>query len=199
MINDQIANHLDRQQEKAQKIYPHYFEKYKTDGVEYNMYVGQSLVKKQDYSPIYLQNLQLWQLETMVGTERLVRKLEPQLPLKLQIASLIMVHGSQITVKFKMSSKSFDVDGAYNIRYEILKKRIDKAHVKGASQRLTLPGKIAIVYSQDRDAEIYRRYLGFLISKGMITPEIEELELEDLQGVTGLKALRVAVNYESSI
>jgi len=196
MINDQMANYLDRQQEKAQKIYPHYFEKYKTDGVEYNMYVGQSLVKKQDYSPIYLQNLQLWQLQTMVGTERLVHRLQPRLPLKLQIASLIMVHGSEITVKFKMSSKSFDVDGAYNIRYEILKKRIDKAHIKGGTQRLTLPGKIAIVYSQDRDAETYRRYLGFLASKGMIEPEIEELELEDLQGVTGLRALRVAVIYE---
>lgn len=196
MINDQMANYLDRQQEKAQKIYPHYFEKYKTDGVEYNMYVGQSLVKKLDYSPIYLQNLQLWQLQTMVGTERLVHSLQGQLPLKLQIASLIMVHGSPITVKFKMSSKSFDVDGAYNIRYEILKKRIDKAHVKGETQRLTLPGKIAIVYSQDRDAETYRRYLNFLASNGMIHPEIEELELEDLQGVTGLRALRVAVNYE---
>ncbi len=196
MINDQMGNYLDRQQEKAQKIYPHYFEKYKTDGVEYNMYVGQSLVKKQNYSPIYLQNLQLWQLETMVGTERLVRNLQAKLPLKLQIASLIMVHGSPITVKFKMSSKSFDVDGAYNIRYEILKKRIDKALVKGGSQRLTLPGKIAIVYSQDRDAVTYRRYLSFLVSKGMIEPEIEELELGDLQGVTGLKALRVAVNYD---
>ncbi len=196
MINDQMANYLDREQEKAQEIYPHYFEKYKTDGVEYNMYVGQSLVKKQNYSPIYLQNLQLWQLETMVGTERLVRKLQDKLPLKLQIASLIMVHGSPITVKFKMSSKSFDVDGAYNIRYEILKKRIDKALVKGGEQRLTIPGKIAIVYSQDRDAETYRRYLNFLMSKGMIEPEIEDLELGDLQGVTGLKALRVAVNYE---
>ncbi len=196
MINDQIANYLDRQQKEAQKIYPHYFEKYKTDGVEYNMYVGQSLVKKQNYSPVYLQNLQLWQLQTMVGTERLVYSLQPELPLKLQIASLIMVHGSPITVKFKMSSKSFDVDGAYNIRYEILKKRIDKAYVKGASERLTLPGKIAIVYSQERDAVTYRRYLNFLAKAKMIHPEIEELDLEDLQGVTGLKALRVAVNYD---
>lgn len=196
LINDQMASYLDREQEKAQKIYPHYFEKYKTDGVEYNMYIGQSLVKKQDYSPIYLQNLQLWQLETMVGVERLVHSLEPKLPMKLEIASLIMVHGSPITVKFKMSSKSFDVDGAYNIRYEILKKRIDKAYVKGVNERLTLPGKIAIVYTQERDAETYRRYLSYMANNGMIHSEIEELELEDLQGVTGLKALRVAVNYE---
>jgi len=124
-----------------------------------------------------------------------VHSLKDELPLKLQIASLIMVHGSPITVKFKMSSKSFDVDGAYNIRYEILKKRIDKAYVKGENQRLTLPGKIAIVYTQERDAATYRRYLNFLANNGMIHPEIEELELEDLQGVTGLRALRVAVNY----
>ena len=132
----------------------------------------------------------------MIGTERLVHNLQPELPLKLEIASLIMIHGSPITVKFKMSSKSFDVDGAYNIRYEILKKRIDKAYVKGTTERLTLPKRIAIVYSQDRDAAAYRRYLNYLASNGMIQPEIEELELQDLQGVTGLKALRVTVKFE---
>ena len=192
-INQRLAQYLDKQQVIAQKIYPHYFEKYKTDGVEYNIYLGQSLVKRQEYDPVYLQNLQLWQLQTMVGMERLVDKLQPELPLKLQTASLILVHGSPITVKFKMSSKVFDVEGAYNIRYEILKKRIDKAYVKGTEERLTLPGKIAIVYAQDQDAENYLRYLNYLLSQQLIHPNIENLDLEDLQGVSGLRALRVTV------
>jgi len=192
-INEQLAVYLDKQQVKAQNIYPHYFEKYKTDGVEYNIYLGQSLVKRKEYDPVYLQNLQLWQLQTMVGMERLVKKLQPELPLQLQTASLILVHGSPITVKFKMSSKVFDVEGAYNIRYEILKKRIDKAYVKGTEERLTLPGRIAIVYSQDKDEETYLRYLRYLASQKQILPDIEQLQLEDLQGVSGLRALRVTV------
>ncbi len=32
-----------------------------------------------------------------------------------------------------MDEKRFDVDGAYNARYEIVKKRIDKAYVKEAT------------------------------------------------------------------
>lgn len=192
-INERLAVYLDKQQVIAQRIYPHYFEKYKTDGVEYNIYLGQSMVKRQEYDPVYLQNLQLWQLQTMIGMERLVTKLQPSLPLKLKTASLILVHGSPITVKFKMSSKVFDVEGAYNIRYEILKKRIDKAYVKGTEERLTLPGKIAVVYSQDQDAETYLRYLSYLVSKKQISPDIEKLDLEDLQGVSGLRALRVTV------
>ena len=40
LINETISTYLDRQQEIAQKVVPHYFEKYKTDGVDYNIYVG---------------------------------------------------------------------------------------------------------------------------------------------------------------
>jgi hypothetical protein len=62
---------------------------------------------------------------------------------------------------------------------------------------LTVPGKISIVYSQDKDAEEYLKYIKFLQSKKQLG-EVEHLELEDLQGVSGLKALRVEVVYQSS-
>jgi hypothetical protein len=94
-----------------------------------------------------------------------------------------------------MDEKQFDVDGAYNIRYEIIKKRIDKAHIKGSDERLTTPGKIAIVYSQDKDAVEYKKYIKYLQSKNFLG-KVEKLELEDLQGVSGLKALRVEVIYK---
>jgi len=62
----------------------------------------------------------------------------------LRVASLILVHSNPLSIKFRMDEKQFDVDGAYNIRYEIIKKRIDKAHIKGTSKRLTTPGKLPL-------------------------------------------------------
>ena len=92
-----------------------------------------------------------------------------------------------------MDEKQFDVDGAYNVRYEILKKRIDKAVVKGTGERLTQSGKIAIVWLQESDKQEYMEYLQYLLQKGYINEEIEDLELEKLQGAEGLRALRVTV------
>jgi ATP-dependent exoDNAse (exonuclease V) beta subunit len=88
------------------------------------------------------------------------------------------------------------VDGAYNIRYEIIKKRIDKAVIKGSAERLTQPGKIAIIYSQAKEALEYRQYIDYLQAAAYLTGEVEEVELEDLQGLQGLKALRVTVNMQ---
>ena len=90
-----------------------------------------------------------------------------------------------------MDEKQFDVDGSYNVRYEIIKKRIDKSNIKETNERLTQAGKIAIVYLQEEDKQEYMRYLEYLISKGCIEPEIEDLELDRLQGAEGLHALRV--------
>jgi hypothetical protein len=97
-----------------------------------------------------------------------------------------------------MDEKRFDVDGAYNARYEIVKKRIDKAHIIGTTERVTSPGKIAIIYTSEQDARIYERYIAFLQNKGYLKKNsLEMLDLEDLPGITGLKALRVAVHYSN--
>jgi hypothetical protein len=93
-----------------------------------------------------------------------------------------------------MDEKKFDVDGTYNLRYEIMKKRIDKAIVKATRERLTQPGKVAVIYSQLREANEYRRYLEYLETIGYIKNKTEDFELEDLQGVHGLRALRFTVN-----
>ncbi len=196
ILNENLANYLDEKQEEAQAMFPHYFERYKTDGVEYNMYIGQSLVKNKEYDSLYLYNLRLWQLQIMCEMENIAFKLKDSLDYELQIASLILVHSSPLSIKFRMDEKKFDVDGAYNIRYEIIKKRIDKAHIKDTNERLTVPGKIAIVYSQDKDAKEYKKYIKYLQSKGLLG-NVEKLELEDLQGISGLKALRVEVIYKT--
>lgn len=196
VINKQMAAVLDRKQEEAQSFFPHYYERFKTDGVEHNLYVGASIAPKHVYSPIYLNNLRLWQLQAMVEMENEYYKLRPSLPYDLDVTSLILVFSSPISIRFRMDEKRFDVDGTYNARYEVVKKRIDKSNIKGTSERITDKGKITIVYSQKQEEEEYRRYIRFLQHKGVLEETIENFEVEDLQGVTGLKALRVGVIYD---
>jgi hypothetical protein len=194
LLNDKLAKFIDKKQIQAQEMYPHYFERYKTDGVEYNMYIGNSITKEDTFDDIYLYNLRLWQLQTMCEMENVAFSERKNMIADLQVASLILVHSNPMAIKFRMDEKQFDVDGAYNIRYEIIKKRIDKANIKGTNERLTVPGKIAIVYSQEKDALEYLKYISYLQSKNQLG-KVESLVLEDLQGVAGLKALRVEVIY----
>ncbi len=195
MLNDKMARFIDKKQQEAQGMFPHYFERYKTDGVEHDMYIGQYLVKNKKFDPIYLYNLRLWQLQMMVEMENVANSMRTCMPHDLQVASLILVHSNPMAIKFRMDEKQFDVDGAYNIRYEIIKKRIDKAHIKNTDERLTVPGKISIVYSQDKDAEEYLKYIKYLQSKNYLG-KVEKVELENLQGISGLKALRIDVIYK---
>jgi len=192
-MNEKIAAFIDKREAEAQKMFPHYFEKYKTDGVEYNIYVGQSLSEKQNFDPLYLKNLRLWQLITTAQVAQLTAKLKHKLPVPLDATHLLLVHSAPLAIQFRIDEKQFDVDGAYNIRYEIIKKRIDKAYIRGTEERLTQPDKIAIVYSQDKEALEYREYLEYLYHQGYIDETIEDVELEKLQGVQGLRALRVQV------
>lgn len=192
-LNQAVGSFLEKDDERMQKVLPHFFEKYKTDGVEYNIYIGQSLLENKNFSDFYLKDFRLWQLVNTCEITRLVVEQSKELPVPLTTAQLIFVYNSPLSIRFRMDEKQFDVDGTYNVRYEILKKRIDKAVIKGTSERLTQAGKIAIVYLQDKDRQEYLNYLEYLIRKGYITEEIEQLELEKLQGADGLKALRVTV------
>jgi hypothetical protein len=192
-INSTIAHYLEEQQEAAQQIVPHYFERYKTDGVEYDIYAGQSLLKTGTFKPMHLRNLRLWQVIDMCEVTRLVNGLQAELPVPLTTAQLIFTYSNPLSIRFRMDEKQFDVDGAYNVRYEILKKRIDKALVEGTDERLTQAGKVAIVYLQEKDKQEYLEYADYLISEGYITEDIEDLKIGKLQGVQGLRALRFTV------
>lgn len=132
------------------------------------------------------------------GMAAQAEKIKSRLPDPLDITSLILVQHAPLAIRFRFDEKRFDVDGAYNVRYEIMKKRIDKAVVRGTTERLTQPGKIAIVYSQAAEANEYRDYIVYLQSLGYLRGEVENLELEELQGVSGLRALRVAVDVASA-
>lgn len=192
-INQTVGNFLDKEEVKIQQMFPHYFEKFKTDGIEYNIYIGQSLVNDLKFDPIYLKNLRLWQLQTLIEIVHLVSDKKLQLAHPLEVTQLILAHNTPISISFRLDERKFDVEGAYNIRYEIIKKRIDKALVKGSMERLNQPGKIAIVYSQQKEAREYLDFIHFLQNKDLLTKEVEDLELEEMQGVYGLKAIRVTV------
>ncbi|WP_192350020.1 GAF domain-containing protein [Algoriphagus sp. Y33] len=197
LINQTVGSFMDAQEQKIQNIFPHYFEKFKTDGIEYNIYIGQSLVKHRKFDLIYLKNLRLWQLQSLIEVYHLIEDKKPELESPLEVTQLILAHSTPISISFRLDERKFDVEGAYNIRYEIMKKRIDKALVVGTHERLVQPGKIAIVYSQQREAREYRDFINYLQNKGKLQDQIEELELEEMQGVHGLKAIRVAMTSKT--
>lgn len=197
LINKNMARLLDEKQIEAQKMYPHFFERFKTDGVEHNMYIGETITKEDSFNMIYLYNLRLWQLQVMCEMENAYYSNQDSYPLSLDIVSMILVFNQPLSIRFRMDEKKFDVDGTYNARYEVVKKRVDKAFIKGTEERITSKGKIAIVYSHKEDELEYLHYIKFLQSKKMLDTDEEIVELENLQGVTGLKAIRVSLLYKN--
>ena len=193
-INKTLARFIDNEQKAAQKIYPHYFERFVTDGLDFNIYIGQSIAPRIPFSYFFLRNLKIWQLTTLAKAAKIANEMLQKLPVPLQTTQLILAHHYPISISFRHAERKFDVDGAYNIRYEIIKKRIDKVHVKDTNERLTQPGKLAVVYTQPEEAKEYLEYVEYLANEGVLTDEIEKLELEELQGVSGLKAIRVGIN-----
>ncbi|MFB9076839.1 GAF domain-containing protein [Flavobacterium procerum] len=193
IINKKLASVLDKKQLEAQQIYPHYYERFKTDGVEHNLYIGASIAPTKPFDIMYLHNLRLWQLQTLCEMELEHHQLKESLPYELDVTSLILVFSAALSIRFRMDEKRFDVDGTYNARYEVVKKRIDKAHIKGSSERITEKEKITIVYSQNSEEAEYLKYIKYLQHKKILEPSIEQFEVEDLQGVSGLRAIRVKV------
>lgn len=196
-INTSVSEYLEEAQQTLQQSYPCYFAKFRTDGVEYDIYIGQDIAPDIPFDLLYLKNIRLWQLTAMVEVARLTNSLVSQMPRALLTTQLIFIHSNPIDISFRNDERRFDVEGAYNIRYEVVKKRIDKVLVKGTDERLTQPGKIALVYFNAYEANEYIEYIKYLQQQGFLQDDLEMLELDELQGVSGLKALRVGVNYLS--
>ncbi len=196
-IADGISSYLDLEEQTAQTMFPHYFEKQKTDGVDHQIYIGASLLEDGKFDPLYLKSLRLWQLMVTCGVALKVNRIKDKLPIPLEVTHLVLVQHAPLSIRFRFDEKRFDVDGAYDIRYEIVKKRIDKALIKGTDERITQPGKIAIIYSHSAEGNEYRAYIEYLQSLGYFTGAVEDVELDELQGVHGLRALRVTVDLSN--
>ncbi len=195
-LNDKIAGFIDREQTDAQRIFPHYYERFVTDGVEFNLYAGETITPYKKFHPFYLKNLKLWQFGTLAKAARLTERLKQNLSLSLQTTQLLLVYNQPITIRFRTAERKFDVDGVQNVHYEILKKRIDKVRIKHTNERLTQPGTIAIVYAHPKDGTEYQQYISYFKKQQLLRGETEKYDLEELQGVSGLKALRVKVMPE---
>src|SRR5215470_12442248 len=98
----------------------------------------------------------------MAEAARITHLLLPSLKVPLQTTQLILIHSQSISISFRKDERRFDVEGSYNIRYEVIKKRLDKVCIKNTGERLTQTGKIAIVYSNQKEVQEYQQYIEFL-------------------------------------
>ncbi len=195
-LNETISSLLDTEEARAQQLFPHYFRKAVTDGVEFDLYIGASLVPYRAFDALVLQRLRRWQLLALVRIAQATHDLESTLPVPLRTTQLLFIHSQALAIRFRLDERQFDVDGAHNARYEIIKKRLDKATIAGTGERLTQPGAIALVYSQAREAAEYEEYLQELRTRGLIGPEPAEVHaLEEAQGVKGMHALRIWLRF----
>ena len=69
-VNKVLSAYIDKKQVEAQKMFPHHFERYSTDGLEFNIYIGESISPNQGFHDLMVKNLKLWQLMVMVELER---------------------------------------------------------------------------------------------------------------------------------
>lgn len=195
LINAAVNSYLEQLNDEIQQSYPCYFEKFRTDGVEYDIYIGQSIAPEKPFDVLFLKNVRLWQLSSMASIAKITHVLLQQMETPLETTQLIFINGNDIDISFRVDERRFDVEGAYNIRYHIIKKRIDKVHLKDSTERLTQPGKIALVYYDAKEIKEYIGYIHYLQNKDILLDDMEELELEELQGVSGLKAIRIGVRF----
>ena len=198
-LNKLLSTKLDLYQTDAQSIFPHYFERFKTDGVDFNLYIGKTISPNLKFSYHIVKEIRFWQLQAMIAMEQQYDEIKNDLPINLDVASLILASNLTLDITFKMDEKRFDVDGYNNAKYEIIKKRINKAFVKGSDERINMPKKLCIIYTDDVLKSEYLVYLNKLIDLNYLKNDIEFLEVEEMQGIGGLLAIGVSINYNHLI
>ncbi|MCP4370130.1 MAG: GAF domain-containing protein, partial [Deltaproteobacteria bacterium] len=196
-LNETLSAYLAKEDTTIQQSFPHYFEKRQTDGIDYMMYVGASMVETGVLAPFHIKNLTLWQMMLSWGLAWHSESIKPELKVPLDICHLILINHTPLSIRFRFDEKRFDVDGAYDVRHEIIKSRLDKALIKGTGERLTQPGKIAVVYSSPEEGRQIQQHVDFMTNQGKLNDDLEILDLDDMPDVKGLKALRVRINLES--
>jgi|GEM_PF-4132362 len=193
LLNNSLFNFVENENTKLQKETPHYYEGFKTDGVEHTLYAGQSILQQGTFLEKDLEKLRYWQLETIVEMTLMVSRLKKQISIPLETAQLILAYNDTLSIRFKEEEKQFDVDGTYNIRHEVIKKRLDKIKIKETDERLTTAGTISIVYLDVTTKQTYIDLLKRLKEAKGLNFNIENLQLENISGAEGLAALRLNI------
>ncbi|WP_293943502.1 MULTISPECIES: GAF domain-containing protein [unclassified Sphingobacterium] len=193
-INHIISKELNHFNSFIQGNYPSYFQKFRTDGIEYDIYIGESITPQQTFSKEFINIFRRQQIISMARIALKAHHAKQDLPIPLETTQLIFINPHSIDISFREDERRFDVEGSLNIRYEIIKKRIDKIRVKRTKERLTQVNKIAIVYLSDEILEDLNLSIQAIYDMGIIESTVEHLKLEDVQGIVGLKAIRLTVN-----
>ena len=195
-IDTQLQQTWESWQERMQKIIPHYCDIELTDGMDHMIYTGESI--NSAFSKFHFHSLRYEQLRAICDCARTAFRIQGQYETQLQLTHLVLVQNVTVDIFHdEKTEKLFDVQGTRDIRYEIIKKRIDKAVDANTRDRITQPGMLTIVYSTDEEWEEYQQYMHYLEREKWIAPGIESGPVEPLQGVEGLKFARVRVLPES--
>lgn len=129
----------------------------------------------------------------MARIGRYAAQIGPSLAVPMEVTLLIFVHSSTIDISFRVDERRFDVEGGYNIRYQMVKKRIDKVQIKESKERLVRPGTLAIVFQGDTAEQEITDLLTEVAAMGKIKPHFEFCTLEEVQGVSELRAVRADI------
>ncbi len=191
-INALLRRTWDHWQAQMQRIVPHYCDVQSTDGIDHMIYTGAAITPQ--FCPFHLRSLRYEQLRAMCDCARATLDLRSQCDTEMAVAHLVLVQDSTVDIFHdENTEKLFDVRGSHDTRYEIVKKRIEKAKHEDSQTRITQPGMLTLVYSTEEEWAEYQEYLRYLIREGWIAAEIQCGNVEPLQGVSGLKFARVAV------
>ncbi|UBF27296.1 GAF domain-containing protein [Kovacikia minuta CCNUW1] len=191
-INALLRETWDRWQVKMQSISPHYCDTEATDGIDHMIYAGQSIDPK--FGNFQLCNLRYEQLRAVCDCARTAFTIQEKYHTEMQVTHLVLVQDLTVDIFHdEKTERLFDVRGTRDTRYEIVKKRIDKAIDEQTKIRITQPGMLTIVYSTNEEWEMYRQYVRYLAREGWVDDQIEQGAVQPLQGVNGLKYARVRV------
>lgn len=179
-------------QQKMQAIVPHYCDVECSDGMDHMIYAGKSI--HPEFSPFHLKSLRYEQLRAMCDCGRTLMNLKVESQVDLELAHVVLVQHTTVDIFHdENTEKVFDVRGTRDIRYEIVKKRIDKGVDWERGDRITQPGMLTVVYSTDAEWQEYEQYLRYLMREGWVEPKLEFGRVAPLPGVHGLKYARVRI------
>ncbi|MGF1512462.1 MAG: GAF domain-containing protein [Elainellaceae cyanobacterium] len=195
-FNTQLRQVWDDCQVKMQAIIPHYCDVETTDGIDHMIYAGQSI--NASFSPFHLRSLRYDQLRGICRCARRAFQIQAEFDTDLEMTHLVLVQDLTVDIFHdERTDRPFEVRGTRDTRYEIVKKRIDKAVDKATGARITQPGALTVVYSTGSERRQYEEYLRYLMREGWIEAAVEDGTVEQLQGVTGLKYLRAEILPEA--
>ena len=193
-LNAALASALTDAQPTAQREAPHVLRPTVTDGLEYDGFVGPSLVSEAASwnGPDALRRLWRWQVALHLALERAAQR--AGVPDGLRVAHLLLFHADPLDVRFRTDELRLDVDGPAHAYVEVVKKRIEKAREAGEDghprpDRLSQPGHLTVVCSGRETVQDARRVLAAFVETGALS-EPASVRIEPLNGVGEITALR---------